>query len=177
MASDIIALLEDDHRKTAALLAGLEGPAPRRAELFGQVVTELARHEATEEAIVHPVLRDLAPDGEAAIDPILEEEAATRALLVAMGAMDPHSSEFVTASEKLRITIQTMPSMKSRRSFRRCEGCSRRSSAGSSVSTSSRSDRWSLARCTTRARGGGRPSREAARWRRSSTYGRSPLTG
>lgn len=61
----------------------------QRQELFRTLVAELARHEASEEAIVHPTLRDEAPGGEVVARSVLEEESQAERLLARMETWTP----------------------------------------------------------------------------------------
>lgn len=103
MAQDILTLIEQDHDEVEALFGKLQNtPAEEREELFQQIVHELARHEAAEETIVHPRLRDDAPDGEELARSVLDEESEAESLMADMETMDPESDEFLTAFRRLR---------------------------------------------------------------------------
>lgn len=103
MAEDIIDLLEADHDEVEALFGQLDETATSEREaLFETIVTELARHETAEEAIVHPALRDQVADGESAVEILLQQEADAEDLMADMEEMDPGSSEFLAAFRQLR---------------------------------------------------------------------------
>lgn len=103
---DLIDLITDDHDEVRSLMDRIEGAAPdQRGDLFRELVGELARHEAAEEAIVHPTLRDETPDGELIADGVLEEESEAEDLLARMEKMDPASSEFMEAFRDLRSDV------------------------------------------------------------------------
>jgi hemerythrin superfamily protein len=59
---DAMSLLKEDHRKVKKILAELESTTERgvktREELFTKVKQELVSHEAIEEEIVYPALKD-----------------------------------------------------------------------------------------------------------------------
>lgn len=106
MAEDIIDLLEQDHDEVEELFDRLDGAAAwEREELFNEIVTELARHEAAEEALVHPAMRDEVADGRSAVEAILEEESEAEQLMADMEDMDPDRSEFLEAFEQLRTEV------------------------------------------------------------------------
>ena len=100
---DIITLIKDDHDEFRHLLAQIETAAAEdRGELFRTLVAELARHEASEEAIVHPTLRDEAAGGQSVAEEVLEEENQAENLLARMEDMDPATPEFMDAFRSLR---------------------------------------------------------------------------
>lgn len=100
---DIITLITQDHEEVRQLLAQIEtAEAEERGELFRTLVGELARHEASEEAIVHPTLRDEVSDGQTVAQEVLEEENQAEKLLARMEDMDPATPEFMEAFNSLR---------------------------------------------------------------------------
>lgn len=103
MAQNIIDLIQQDHHEVRQLLAQLDTSAPSdRGELFQKVVYELARHEAAEESIVHPTLRDEVDGGKTIADSVLEEESQAERLMADMEKMDSDSDEFLASFRKLR---------------------------------------------------------------------------
>ena len=103
MAQDVIELIRQDHQEVRELLGQIEAAdAQSRGDLFHELVGELARHEAAEETIVHPTLRDEVADGRALAEEVLEEESEAEKLLARMERMDPSSDEFVEAFRSLR---------------------------------------------------------------------------
>lgn len=104
---DIIELIRSDHDVVRGLLADLEkAQADARGELFDTLVGELARHEAAEEAIVHPTLREEVADGGQVAEQVLEQESEAESLLARMEKMDPASSEFVESLRTLRADVE-----------------------------------------------------------------------
>ncbi|MBW3578578.1 MAG: hemerythrin domain-containing protein [Actinobacteria bacterium] len=100
---DVIDLIRDDHEEIRRLFEQIDkAPANERDELFGRLVHELARHEATEEALVHPTLRDEVAQGEAVATSILNEEEEAERLLADMEKMDPEGAQFLDAFRRLR---------------------------------------------------------------------------
>lgn len=100
--ADIIDLIKQDHDEIRRLFAQLESSAPEdRGGLFAHIVPELARHEAAEEAIVHPTLRHEARE-EAAADEIVEQEQHAEELMADMEDLDPTSDEFLARFRELR---------------------------------------------------------------------------
>lgn len=100
---DIVDRLTDDHAEIRALLADIDTtPAAQRGDLFRHIVSELARHEAAEEAVVHSVTRDEVPGGDAVAQAVLEEEDQAEHLMAEMERMDPESQEFLVKFRSLR---------------------------------------------------------------------------
>lgn len=99
---DIIDRLTDDHTAIRALFGELEStPADQRGDLFRHIVSELARHEAAEEAVVHAATRGL-PGGQHVVSAVLEEENRAEHLMAEMEGMEPRSDEFLVAFRRLR---------------------------------------------------------------------------
>ena len=104
---DIIDLIQSDHDVVRGLLADIEGAGPEEREgLFRTLVAELARHEASEEAIVHPTLREEAAGGGTVVEQVLEEESEAESLLARMEKLDPASSEFIESFRTLRADVE-----------------------------------------------------------------------
>lgn len=103
LAQDLIQLIRDDHAEFRDLLARMETASPdERRELFQTLVGELARHEASEESLVHSTLRDEAPGGQGVAEQVLAEESEAESLLARMEKMDATSPEFMEAFATLR---------------------------------------------------------------------------
>lgn len=99
---DIIDLLLDDHREFRELFPQVrEATGEQREELFHYLVARLASHEAAEESVVHPALRDDVPGGVAVAVAVLQEEADAEKLLHRMTKMDVGSAEFAAALDDL----------------------------------------------------------------------------
>jgi hemerythrin superfamily protein len=100
---DIVDRLTADHTEIRSLFAQLDTTAPEdRGDLFRHIVSELARHEAAEEAVVHSATRDDVPGGEEIADAVLAEEDQAEKLMAEMERMDPTSEEFLTRFRHLR---------------------------------------------------------------------------
>lgn len=103
---DIIDLITDDHDEVRSLMTRIQGADPdERGELFRALVADLARHEAAEEAIVHPTLRDEVPGGQFIAEGVLEEESEAEQRLARMEKLDPTSREFMDEFEALRADV------------------------------------------------------------------------
>lgn len=117
---DIVDLLLDDHREFRELFPQLrEASGTQRDELFHYLVARLASHEAAEEAVVHPALRDDVPDGEAIAVAVLEEEADAERLLHRMTKMDVDSAEFDAALDDLERDVLAHADHEEREEFPR----------------------------------------------------------
>ena len=100
---DIIELIQQDHDEVCSLFARLDECCPsERGELFQEIVHELARHEAAEESIVHPTLRDDVAGGESVAEAVLDEESKAEQLMADMESLDPESDEFLAKFRELR---------------------------------------------------------------------------
>ncbi|HEX2029208.1 MAG TPA: hemerythrin domain-containing protein [Nitriliruptorales bacterium] len=103
MPRDIVDAILEDHDVVRQLFAQLEETPPEeRGDLFERIVYELARHEAAEESIVHPTLRDEVTGGEAVAAEVLEEESEAEQLMADMEGMAPTGEEFLQAFRRLR---------------------------------------------------------------------------
>lgn len=102
LMADVIDLIRQDHDEIRELFSQLEDTARKdRGGLFRHIVSELARHEAAEEAIIHPTLRDELGDEQEA-GSIVEEEQQAEELMAQMEDMDPASEEFLASFRQLR---------------------------------------------------------------------------
>ena len=100
--ADVIELIQRDHQEIRELFSQISETDPEDREgLFRHIVSELARHEAAEEAIIHPTLRDEIGD-ERAAGSIVEEEQEAEELMAEMEDMDPASQEFLAKFRQLR---------------------------------------------------------------------------
>lgn len=116
---DIIDLLIDDHTEFRTLFSQLDTtPAEQRGDLFRHIVSELARHEAAEEAIVHAATRDV-PGGEDVAQAVLAEEDQAEKLMAQMERMDPEGEEFLVAFRTLRQDVLAHARHEERDEFRR----------------------------------------------------------
>lgn len=104
--TDVIQLLEADHRQAEQLLARFDTTAAgERDSYFCEVVNELVRHEVAEEVVVYPALRKDAPGGDAEADARIREQAEAERLLKEMESMDTQSAQFETTFAHLRDAV------------------------------------------------------------------------
>lgn len=91
--AELTAVLLQDHAEAKRLLLGFDRlPQPERPEAFRHLVKVLVGHEAAEEIVIYPALRDVAAGGGAiARDRLAEQEKAERLLadLERLGVDDP----------------------------------------------------------------------------------------
>lgn len=121
MAETIIDHLRDDHDKVRELFGRLdETPAEERQGLFREIVSELARHEAAEQAIVHPRTRDAA-HGDQIADSVIREEQEAEELMAKMESLDPESDEFLHEFRVLRTAVENHASHEEDKEFPRLE--------------------------------------------------------
>jgi hemerythrin superfamily protein len=106
MPSDVLVLLEQDHKAAKALLERFDQiPETGRAEYFCEVVQTLVGHEVAEELVVYPTIREDAPNGGKVADARLAEQAEAEQLLAEMERLDPASSAFTNKFQKLRDAV------------------------------------------------------------------------
>lgn len=80
-SEDIVELLAEQHREIRRLLGDVQAGGAGRQEAFERLLRLLAVHETAEELVVHPVVRDVANQGDRIVDERLaEEDAAKREL-------------------------------------------------------------------------------------------------
>ena len=104
--TDVIQLLEADHRQAEQLLARFDTTAAgERASYFCEVVNELVRHEVAEEVVVYPAIRKDVPGGDAEADARIREQSEAERLLKEMESMDAQSTQFETSFRHLRDAV------------------------------------------------------------------------
>ncbi|MFA9443936.1 hemerythrin domain-containing protein [Egicoccus sp. AB-alg6-2] len=117
---DIVDLLLADHREFRELFDELaRSEDDFKQELFHYLVARLASHEAAEESVVHPALRDDVPGGEDVAVEVLREEAEAEKLLHRMTKMDIPSEEFTTALAQLDRDVSAHAEHEEREEFPR----------------------------------------------------------
>ena len=93
--SDVISILEQDHREVEQMFGQLEALAgdssedanARRKELVEQVTIELVRHSVAEEVLVYPAVTEKISEDEARH--AREEHAEAEETLAALEKLDP----------------------------------------------------------------------------------------
>lgn len=90
---DVVDVLADDHRTLLALLdhAAAADPGPQRSDLALRAVNAVRRHCATEERLLHPVLRRHLDDGERCAEHDTEEHEQLEELATALLDAGPGS--------------------------------------------------------------------------------------
>lgn len=120
MATDIIDQLLEDHEVVRSLFGELDDlPPERRGDLFRTIVDALARHEAAEEAVLHPTTRDEVDGGQDVARAVLEQESRAEDLMARMERMDPVSDEFLDAFLQLRDDVEAHADYEEREEFPR----------------------------------------------------------
>jgi hemerythrin superfamily protein len=105
-STDIVQLLKSDHEKVKQMFSKINSAgADERESLFWQLVSELVRHEVAEEVVMYPTIRSEAPDGEAEVEPRLEEQAEAEEKLATMEKEDPHSESFALQLSQLEKAV------------------------------------------------------------------------
>ncbi len=104
--TDIVELIEADHRAAKELLGRFENVGPEdRSTYFHEVVTELVRHEVAEEHVVYPIIRHGSPQGASEAADRIAEQSALVGLLAQMEKLDPSSAEFATDFLTMRQSV------------------------------------------------------------------------
>ncbi len=103
MATDLVSKVLDDHELIRTRFALFDDAAPsERGPLFRQLLALLVQHEAVESIVVHPTVRDNAPDGERITRERLAEEQEAEERLAELDGMDPETEVFAAAFAQLR---------------------------------------------------------------------------
>ena len=104
--TDILVLLDDDHRAVEEMLGQFDDLVlADREHYFWTVVAELVAHEVAEELVVYPAIRSDAPDGDAQADARIKEQSEAEEKLAEMEKIDRSSVEFVTQFAQLRSAV------------------------------------------------------------------------
>jgi len=77
----------------------------QRGELFAALAPVLAAHEAAEEAVIYPALRELGAEGTKVADERTREEQAADQVLTKLKGMDAGSAEFGTTFESFKADV------------------------------------------------------------------------
>jgi hypothetical protein len=92
---DVISFLKAQHKEIKALFEDVVAErGPERAAKFRRLCSLLARHEAGEEGVVHPVATRALDGGEAMVAARLSEETAAKKAIGDLKGLDPSSNEF-----------------------------------------------------------------------------------
>lgn len=103
MPTDLVSKVLDDHELIRTRLALLEDAAvSQRGPLFQQLLALLVQHEAVESIVVHPTVREHAPNGERISEERLAEEQHAEERLAELQGMDPETDVFMAAIAALR---------------------------------------------------------------------------
>lgn len=100
---DAIELIKTDHRTADALFTRFQQSTDEteRGQLAMEMVAELSRHAAIEEAVLYPAIRELVPDGEELTLHADEEHLEVKMLLAEIERMSPADPEFAEKVDKM----------------------------------------------------------------------------
>ncbi|HZU80968.1 MAG TPA: hemerythrin domain-containing protein [Acidimicrobiales bacterium] len=115
--TDVLTVLRRAHNQVDALLQQLEaipggkkgGSAvhrSRRASIVDMMTVRLSSHEAVEERMLWPKVRELLPDGDMWADRGLEQEQEGKDTLAALGGCSPHEERFDDLVEQLSAALR-----------------------------------------------------------------------
>ncbi|WP_144126564.1 hemerythrin domain-containing protein [Catellatospora sichuanensis] len=90
--TDVITLIEQDHRALEELFERLQSGSADRELLFQQMAAMLTAHSRAEEAEVYPAIAKAGEQDE--VDHAREEHAQADELVAQLKTMDPESAEF-----------------------------------------------------------------------------------
>jgi hemerythrin superfamily protein len=97
---DVIAFLQDQHKQVKGM-AGIDSASPaERAWLFDDLRRFLAAHEAAEEEVVHPRVRDNLRGHTNVVEDRLAEETEAAKAISKLEKLDPSSDDFATGFDK-----------------------------------------------------------------------------
>ena len=106
---DAIALLKDDHKKVKELLEKLEktgdGDVAERKDLFTRIRSEMEIHEAIEEEIFYPALKQHAEAREIVLEGY-EEHHVVDILLGEMTDMDPGDERWMAKAKVMKENVE-----------------------------------------------------------------------
>jgi hemerythrin superfamily protein len=99
-------LLRDQHADIRAHIATISGAvSTERAEPFNELAQILDVHEAAEETIVYPIVREISDDAAAEVDQRIAEETEAKGVLADLKAMDPSTEEFKRAFDAFKLDV------------------------------------------------------------------------
>jgi iron-sulfur cluster repair protein YtfE (RIC family) len=103
---DLISLLAQDHEAIGERFFELGHAGPDvRGQLFWELMDQLVRHEAAEEMVVYPALRQ-EPGGAVIAEARRREESEAEAVLARLEKLDPVTEEFRSAVRDLESAVQ-----------------------------------------------------------------------
>ncbi len=106
--TDITDVILRQHADVAARLdAVIEADGTARADQFEELAHLLDVHEAAEEHVVYPALKNLGPDGVRVADDRADEEAQASQVLMTLKALPVDSEEFEKVFLDFRTSVHT----------------------------------------------------------------------
>lgn len=92
---DVVTVVLEQHEAAEyALREVAEASADARGERLRSLTTLLGAHEAAEESIIYPALRELGSEGAALADARVSEESAAKEVLGSLADIEPTSADF-----------------------------------------------------------------------------------
>jgi hemerythrin superfamily protein len=101
---ELVAALLEDHEEIRSLFDKV-GTGPRREERFDHLRERLVRHEVAEEAIVRPLTKRYAADGERVAQARVNEESNAEAILKEMEGTEMGSARWDRLFERLHTAV------------------------------------------------------------------------
>ncbi|HEY5423853.1 MAG TPA: hemerythrin domain-containing protein, partial [Ilumatobacteraceae bacterium] len=102
---DIVKVLQSQHDQVREMLATIgKASAADRAGSFQELITMLKAHEAAEESVVYPAIRDVG--GESVANKRIAEEKEAETVIAGLEKADPASSEFAEKFNKFHAAVE-----------------------------------------------------------------------
>lgn len=103
-STDLVDLIEQDHREFERLFAELEHGAhsdAHRKQIVEHLIADLTRHSVAEEQLLYPAARDKLADGDKIADHEIDEHNEAEEVMKRLEGLEPHHPEFEEALRKL----------------------------------------------------------------------------
>ncbi|MDX2215225.1 MAG: hemerythrin domain-containing protein [Oculatellaceae cyanobacterium bins.114] len=123
-ATDILALIEADHRTVEKLFTEAESAkgAKKVQECFDQIYKELNLHAYAEELVFYPAMQEY-EDTQEYIEEAEEEHNSVKILLEEMKTLEPNGSEFKTRMMHLKESVTHHVEEEESEIFEAVRGC------------------------------------------------------
>jgi hemerythrin superfamily protein len=93
--NDVVSTIREQHAQARQLIGTIKAAAPEaRATPFGELAEMLHAHEAAEQSVVYPALRELGDEGERVVQQRISEEEQASQVLAELEASDPSTPAF-----------------------------------------------------------------------------------
>ena len=106
--SDVIELLEHDHREVEQMFADYEQASSNEEKetLRDRIIIELVRHSEAEEQAVYPLIRKNIDNGDQIIEHEIDEHSKAERIMKELDGMDPGDPQFGVLMQQLMTAIK-----------------------------------------------------------------------